>query len=339
MRFYIFILLLPLAISCHTKENKVAVLYDEIMLDHNTGEKHPENPERVRSAALSIKKNANLFNNLIWPSIKSATDDELKLAHTESYLNLVKSEINKLKNNQQAYLSTGDVVISKDSERAARIAVGAGLTGIDMIMRGDVTSAFALVRPPGHHATSNKGMGFCLFNNIAIAAKYLQKKYGIKRILIVDYDVHHGNGTQDIFYDDGSVFYFSVHQHPLYPGTGSASEIGFGNGDGATLNVELSEGSGDDLLIEAFNEKLLPQMKKFKPEFILVSSGFDGHKDDALGGLSYSAFGYRTVARILKNEAKKYTDNKIMFMLEGGYTKSSTNESIIAVIDELTAKN
>jgi acetoin utilization deacetylase AcuC-like enzyme len=203
-------------------------------------------------------------------------------------------------------------------------------------MAKKAASAFALVRPPGHHATSNRGMGFCVYNNIAVAAKYLQKEYGLKRILIVDYDVHHGNGTQDIFYSDESVFYFSVHQHPFYPGTGRENETGQGKGKGATLNVELPEGSGDKLLVSAFEQNLVPAMKNFNPDFILVSSGFDGHKDDLLGGLSYTSNGYKSVATILTELANKYADGRIMFMLEGGYTSSSTNESIIAVLEVLT---
>ena len=330
------ILLMTIAINCSAESNKVAILHSDMMLEHRTGENHPEKPERLSSAVSAVKKNKALSKHFIWPAISKASNDHIRLAHTDDYINLVKSEVERLDGDQQVFLSTGDVVISKDSDEAARFAVGAGIAGIDQIMAKKAASAFALVRPPGHHATSNRGMGFCVYNNIAVAAKYLQKEYGLKRILIVDYDVHHGNGTQDIFYSDESVFYFSVHQHPFYPGTGRENETGQGKGKGTTLNVELPEGSGDKLLVSAFEQNLVPAMKNFNPDFILVSSGFDGHKDDLLGGLSYTSNGYKSVTTILTELANKYADGRIMFMLEGGYTSSSTNESIIAVLEVLT---
>ena len=155
-------------------------------------------------------------------------------------------------------------------------------------MDDNLSSAFALVRPPGHHASSSMGMGFCVYNSVAVVARYLQKKYGLERILIVDFDVHHGNGTQDIFYEDNNVLYFSVHQHPLFPGTGRPNEIGKGEGEGYTLNVELPKGSGNNEVIEAFNLQLKPAMDQFRPEFVLVSAGFDAHKGDPLGQLNYT---------------------------------------------------
>ena len=327
---------MTITLNCAAEINKVAILYSDMMLEHKTGENHPEKPERLSSAVSAVKKNKALSKHFIWPAISKASNDHIRLAHTDDYINLVKSEVERLDGDQQVLLSTGDVVISKDSDEAARFAVGAGITGIDHIMDKKAGSAFALVRPPGHHATSTRGMGFCVYNNIAVAAKYLQKEYGLKRILIVDYDVHHGNGTQDIFYSNESVFYFSVHQHPFYPGTGRENETGQGKGKGATLNVELPEGSGDKLLVSAFEQNLVPAMKNFNPDFILVSSGFDGHKDDLLGGLSYTSKGYKSVATILTKLAKEYADGRIMFMLEGGYTASSTNDSIIAVLEALT---
>ena len=336
LKKFSIILLTSITFNCFAETNKIAILYSDMMMEHKTGKKHPEKPERLSSAVKAVKKNNAISKYLIWPSITKANNDHIQLAHTEAYISLVKSEVERLNGDQQALLSTGDVVISKGSDEAARFAVGAGITGIDQIMTKKASSAFALVRPPGHHATSNRGMGFCVYNNISIAAKYLQEEYGLKRILIVDYDVHHGNGTQDIFYGDDSVFYFSVHQHPFYPGTGRENEIGQGKGVGATLNVELSEGSDDKLLVNAFEQNLVPAMKNFDPDFILVSSGFDGHKDDLLGGLSYTSNGYKSVATILTKLANEFADGKIMFMLEGGYTTSSTNESIIAVLEVLT---
>ena len=292
-------------------EKKVGIFYDERFLLHNTGAGHPENPERLIPVINALKKNDQIISNTIWPSFNEATNDELELAHTKEYIELVNRQISQLKNNNTAYLSTGDTPISKDSNLVAKLAVGAGLEAVDQIMSEDISAAFALVRPPGHHATSSVGMGFCIYNSIAVVARYLQKKYGLERILIVDFDVHHGNGTQDIFYEDNNVFYFSVHQHPLFPGTGRPNEIGKGEGEGYTLNVELPKESGNNEVIEAFNLQLRPAMDKFKPEFVLVSAGFDAHKGDPLGQLNYTDSGYGAVAEILQDISQKYANGKI----------------------------
>ena len=330
-------------------EKKVGIFYDEStstfswhFLLHNTGVPfpgHPENPERLIPVINALKKNDQIISNTIWPSFNEATNDELELAHTKEYIELVNRQISQLKNNNTAYLSTGDTPISKDSNLVAKLAVGAGLEAVDQIMSEDISAAFALVRPPGHHATSSVGMGFCIYNSIAVVARYLQKKYGLKRILIVDFDVHHGNGTQDIFYEDNNVFYFSVHQHPLFPGTGRPNEIGKGEGEGYTLNVELPKESGNNEVIEAFNLQLRPAMDKFKPEFVLVSAGFDAHKGDPLGQLNYTDSGYGAVAEILQDISQKYANGKILYMLEGGYNAENVSQSVQKILSVLISKN
>ena len=255
-----------------------------------------------------------------------------------NYIKTVEHETSLLINNSTSYLSTGDTVISKQSNHVARLAVGSGIKGVDMIMSKQISSAFALVRPPGHHATATKGMGFCIFNNIAVAARYLQQQYGLKRILIVDFDVHHGNGTQDIFYEDNSVFYFSVHQHPFYPQSGRPTESGIGRGKGFTLNVDLPEGSGDNELLDTFNNQLKPAMDKFKPEFVLVSAGFDAHEGDLLGQLNYTSSGYKQTALILKDIAEKYALGRTLYMLEGGYVAKNISQSVNEILGVLANK-
>ena len=320
------------------KKNKVAVMYSDQFLLHNTGKNHPENPDRLISVVENLVAHPLLKTSLIWPKFNPASIEHLQLVHSMNYIKTVEYETSLLINNSTSYLSTGDTVISKQSNHVARLAVGAGIKGVDMIMSKEIASAFAIVRPPGHHATATKGMGFCIFNNIAVAARYLQQQYGLKRILIVDFDVHHGNGTQDIFYEDNSVFYFSVHQHPFYPQSGRPTENGIGRGKGFTLNVDLPEGSGDNELLNTFNNQLKPAMDKFKPEFVLVSAGFDAHEGDLLGQLNYTSSGYKKTALILKDIAEKYALGRTLYMLEGGYVADNISQSVNEVLGVLVNK-
>jgi acetoin utilization deacetylase AcuC-like enzyme len=317
---------------------KIALLYDEEFLLHNTGLNHPENPDRIKHAIKFLKNDYKFKSNLIWPTFGYAPIDVIGLVHSEKYINLVKQESERL-NKSSAILSTGDTVISEKSYQVARKSVGAMTEGIDQIMQGKAFSAFAFTRPPGHHAFRDKGMGFCIFNNVAIAAKYLQNKYGVKRILIVDFDVHHGNGTQDIFYSDNSVFYFSIHQHPFYPGTGRPSERGIGDGYGFTLNIDLPKDSGDKEFITGLSNQLIPAMDKFKPEFILVSAGFDAHENDLLGQLKYSNDGYKKATDILLSIAKKYSMNRMMFVLEGGYEPTNITEASKSILSVMISNH
>lgn len=313
----------------------VAILYDEIFLEHNTGSGHPERPERLFEVIDTLKNNPDFKYDLVWPKVRKADNSEIALAHSDKYIQLVESEIRALDNDSPTFLSTGDTVISPKSLDVAQMSVGASLVGIDEIMNGNVKAAFSFNRPPGHHATEDRGMGFCIYNHAAIAAKYLKSKYSLSRVLIIDFDVHHGNGTQDIFYDDPSVFYFSIHQHPFYPGTGRPTETGMADGEGFTLNIDLPKGSGDEEFIKGFSEELIPKMNDFKPEFILISAGFDAHDNDLLGKLSYTPKGYSQVAQIINSIYKNSNAKGIMYMLEGGYVPENIDNASQAIIKRL----
>lgn len=285
---------------------------------HLTGEGHPERPERVLVILESLKRAGLLTKeNLIVP--RMVTDNELLLCHTEEYVKLVSDEV-AITGSNLTYLSTGDVVVMNRSDEIARLAVGGVLEAVDAVMKGTYKSVFCVTRPPGHHACTSIGMGFCLYNNIAIGARYAQRAYGIKRVLIADWDVHHGNGTQQIFYEDGSVFYFSTHQYPLYPMTGAENEIGVGEGKGTTFNVPIARGAYSRVeVLRAFRELLPEAMEQFRPELVMISAGFDGHERDPLGGfnLTDNDFGELTLA--VREIAEKYANGRIVSVLEGGY--------------------
>jgi acetoin utilization deacetylase AcuC-like enzyme len=230
-----------------------------------------------------------------------------------------------------------DTPVSAESYRVALAAVGGVLATVDAVMEGKIRNAFCAIRPPGHHALKDRAMGFCLFNNVAIAARYLQKKHKLERILIVDWDVHHGNGTQAAFDGDATVFYFSVHQHAFYPGTGTAEETGAGKAVGTKLNVPLPAGSGDAEYKRAFEEKLRPAARAFRPDFVLVSAGFDAHEGDRLGRMKVTTQGYAELARIVKSIAEMCCQGRLVLLLEGGYTLdnlASASEAVIRVLME-----
>src|SRR6266852_4393098 len=235
---------------------QTGLLFDEVYLGHlagNTG--HPERPERLIAIRDGLER-AGVLKSLYGIAPRRVTDQELELVHKPSDVALVRRELSNLRGLKE--LSTGDTLASTDSLRAAEFAAGGVLNVVDAVMAGKVRNAFAAVRPPGHHATPDRGMGFCIFNNVAIAARYAQKKYGVERVLIADWDVHHGNGTQDIFYGDPSVFFFSTHQSPWYPGTGDPDETGAGAGEGATLNCPFPAGAGREQILGAFRRRLAP---------------------------------------------------------------------------------
>ena len=291
------------------------LVYDPLFTDHNTGSGHPEQPKRTR-LTYKVLKERGLTEQCRSLPVKKCKEDFLRLAHHPEYLATAKEDIISGKNT----LSTGDTQICKESWDIALAATGGLLNAVDEIITGDIKRIFSLSRPPGHHATPSRGMGFCIFNHIAIAARYAQEEHKIGKVLIVDWDVHHGNGTQDIFYDDESVLFFSTHQYPWYPGTGSKEETGTGKGLGSTLNIPLPSGSGRKDLVEgAFGQDLIKKVVSFKPELILISAGFDSRVDDPLGQFTLSDQDFFDLTQLLLGTAKEFSNGRVLSVLEGGY--------------------
>jgi acetoin utilization deacetylase AcuC-like enzyme len=226
-------------------------------------------------------------------------------------------------------------MVCRESLRVARLAVGGILESVDRVAAGKASRAFCAVRPPGHHATASRGMGFCIFNNVAIAARHAQKRHGIERVVIIDWDVHHGNGTQDIFYEDASVFYFSTHQSPWYPGTGAASETGRGKGLGATLNCPFPAGAGIKEIGGAFRDQFLPAMEKFRPQLVLISAGFDSRMGDPLGQFTLKDEDFASLTGMLIDLAQKHAGGRLISVLEGGYNLKGLASATAAHLQRL----
>jgi acetoin utilization deacetylase AcuC-like enzyme len=282
---------------------------------HRTGAGHPERPERVRAIVEKLEADGILARTqAIAP--RPATDDEILRCHTADYLQTVKRDVAAGRDR----LSTGDTSLSALSLETARLAAGGLLAAVDAVMAGRVNNVCAVVRPPGHHATPDRGMGFCLFNNVALAARHAQARHGVKRVLIADWDVHHGNGTQDIFYGDGTVLFFDTHQSPLYPGTGSRAETGAGAGAGCIFNRPFRAGAGRAEIVGAFRDDLVPAADAFRPELVLVSAGFDSRIDDPLGGFTLTDDDFAELTGIVKAIAAKHAQGRLVSTLEGGYS-------------------
>jgi acetoin utilization deacetylase AcuC-like enzyme len=287
---------------------------DSRVKKHHTPAGHPEQAARF-SAVLNRLEWSGLTHDLVRLPARSATDDELALAHTSDYLSLVESEVAA----RAHCLSTGDTDICPESAAAARLAAGSVLSALDAVFAREVPNAFCLVRPPGHHASAARGMGFCLFNNVAVAARYARQKHAAERVLIVDWDVHHGNGTQDIFYEDGNVLFFSTHQSPWYPGTGARNETGEGAGAGKIINCPFSAGAGRAEIAGAFREQLLPAARAFQPDLVLISAGFDSRINDPLGHFLLTDSDFRELTALLLELAAKFCHGRVVSVLEGGY--------------------
>jgi len=300
---------------------RVAYITDQIYLKHDTGVSHPESPERLRAIDRAIDP---LRDSLIELSPISVSEDILRYIHDQSHINKV-----KLASHSKIAIDP-DTICSHDSYNAALTAVGAGVVAVDAIKKDQLDRAFCAVRPPGHHATPTDAMGFCLFNNIAITARYAQRQ-GYEKIMIVDFDVHHGNGTQDAFWRDSSVLYFSSHQAFTYPGTGNESEIGEGIGEGYTSNHPLMPDSGDREILEIYIDELPTLFDSFKPDLLLVSAGYDLHESDPLASLNITTDG---ISKIVK-EILSQSDIPSIFMLEGGYDPKALGENIKITIEEM----
>ena len=307
-----------------------AILADPVYKEHQTGRSHPERPARMDAVVSALERDGAIKDALRIP-VRSATEDELALCHTRSYIEIARRDVASGARD----LSTGDTQISPQSFEVALKAAGGLLNAVDAVVGRKASNAFCAVRPPGHHATPDRGMGFCLFNNVAIAARYAQKKYGIARVAIVDWDVHHGNGTQDIFYGDGSVFYFSTHQSPWYPGTGAVNETGEGKGKDATLNCPLQAGSGHQEILGAFQSKLIPAMRDFKPELVLLSAGFDSRVGDPLGQFTLSDADFAELTTLMLEVANQYAGGRLVSVLEGGYSLTGLAAASAAHVEAL----
>jgi len=301
-------------------------------LDHVTAPGHPERVERLQ-AILAMMESSGLNRQVTAIVPRPATEAEICRLHDREYLRRLEGACVKGKH----HIDCADSSICEDTYRTALLAAGAALVAADAIYDGSIDNAFCAVRPPGHHAERDRSMGFCMFGNVAIAAKYIQDRHGAKRVLIYDWDVHHGNGTQHLLEDDPSVFFCSFHQHPdtLYPGTGYAHETGRGAGEGFTLNVTFRPGDGDDEYIRAFDDVFLPAARKFKPDFVLVSAGYDAHKRDPLAHIELSERGFAHLARGVKQLAAESCGGKLICLLEGGYDLTALAANVKQTVEIL----
>lgn len=304
---------------------KTAFLYDPAFLDHQTGWAHPEKSQRLK-AVIKHLKSTGLWDLLRHLPVSPAPSEALWTVHTPAYVDQIRqaSEVGKLFKPDEATIG------SRDTFAAALMATGSVLNAIDAVMKGEVSNAFCAVRPPGHHALPNRAMGFCFFNNVAIGARYLQRRYGLSRIAIVDWDIHHGNGTQAVFYSDPSVLYISLHQESIYPGSGHSTETGEGPGAGFTLNRPMPAGATDADYQQIFACDVIPALNRFRPAFILISAGFDGHRDDPLASTALTAQGFGELTLLISKVAETHCHGRLVSVLEGGYNPIALSASVEA---------
>ena len=305
---------------------KSGLLLDTLYTEHDSGYHHPEAPGRI----LAIEReliSQGLTGKCLSIAPRDVEDEEVLLCHTAAYLKTVVTEID---GTRSGMLSTGDTSFGPESLRVARKAAGGMLQAVDAVIGGEARNAFCAVRPPGHHATRGRGMGFCIFNNAAIAARYAQRKHGIERVAIIDWDVHHGNGTQDIFYEDGTVFYFSTHQHPWYPGTGLRHETGAGAGKGTTLNAPLPAGTGMAAIEKAFRGEFSAKVREFRPDLVIISAGFDSRVEDPLGEFRLTDPDFVKLTNLLVEIAGEFAEGRLISVLEGGYNQPGLAKAVAA---------
>lgn len=310
------------------KPRQVGIHYDAIYERHDTGPDHPESIHRYQVLTKALSALPDEFIRL---PRRTAEISEILLAHEHYYHDLVYQDVESFAHK----LRSGDTAICEESYDVAREATGAMLEAVDAVMQGQVSSVFCAVRPPGHHATATRGMGFCIFNHVAIAAKYLQQRHKLRRIAIIDWDVHHGNGTEDIFIEDPSVFYVSLHEDGNYPGTGPASERGRLGGEGFTLNIPLKHGSDGKTALQAWDTQITPTLDAFQPEFILISAGFDARVDDPVGGLAWTDATFVAMTQRCLALADRHAKGHIVSVLEGGYNPAGLASAAVAHIKAL----
>jgi acetoin utilization deacetylase AcuC-like enzyme len=308
---------------------KTAVYRDDLFLEHQPGYGHPESSDRLRVIYDELDKK-KVGDHFIYPRFDPASHDIIRLNHSDK---LVK-RVADTQGVDHDYLDA-DTSTSARSYEAACLAVGALIDGIRRMDQGEIDNAFCPVRPPGHHAELDQSMGFCLFNNVAIGARWAMQELGMKRIMIIDWDLHHGNGTQHSFYDTEKVLYLSSHQYPYYPGTGALVETGRGEGSGYTINVPLRGGQGDMEFARIFNELVVPVARQYKPELILISCGFDIYNGDPLGAMQVSPDGFGWMTRKMVEVAEEVCNGKLLITLEGGYNLTGMRDGALAVLAEL----
>ena len=309
---------------------KTGLVYHPAFLEHDMGPGHPESPNRLRAIMQQLEESGTAAR-LTRIEPRRAEEEWITQIHSPSYV----ASLNRQAPTNGRVSLDPDTSLGPGSLHAAYMAAGGVLAAVDAIMANQVEHVFCAVRPPGHHAEAGRAMGFCLFNNVAIAARYVQKKYGLTRVLIVDWDVHHGNGTQHSFDEDPSVLFFSTHQYPHYPGTGRGTDRGKGIGEGFTINVPMEAGEGDEEYHAIFLKSLVPAADAFKPEFVIISAGFDAHKDDPLASMGLTEAGYADLTNIVAGIAKCHAKGRILSSLEGGYQLTALAASVEAHVNTL----
>jgi acetoin utilization deacetylase AcuC-like enzyme len=311
---------------------RTGLVYHPAFLDHDMGLGHPESPQRLK-AIMNRLESTGMLDRLVRIEPVPAQDEWLLQIHTAAYLQGLKAHAPA-----DGHVSLDpDTSMSPGTLTAAYLAAGGALAGIDAVMTGRAAHVFCAVRPPGHHAERDRAMGFCFFNNVAVATRYAQRRHGARRVLIVDWDVHHGNGTQHSFEADPSILFFSTHQFPHYPGTGRAAERGKGKAEGLTINVPFSAGKGDEEYREVFERVLVPAADSFKPDFVIVSAGFDAHRDDPLASMGLTERGYADLTRIVVNIALRHCRGRVLSCLEGGYHLPALAASVESHLSALLA--
>jgi len=309
---------------------RTGYIFHEQYLRHDAGG-HPENSGRLVAIEKKVRA-SSLYKDLVHLEPRRATEAEIAANHDRALIETIRQSAS----NGLQYVDRETFVCS-GSYDAALLSAGAGLTAVDQVLDRHCDNVFAAVRPPGHHAEHDRAMGFCLFNNVAIAARYAIRERGLNRVFIFDWDVHHGNGTQHSFYNDPSVYYSSIHQYPCYPGTGSANETGSGDGLGTTLNFPLDADSGDYEYLDIVGNKLIPEIFKFKPDLIIISAGFDAHEADPLAEMAVSTDCYGTLTRLIADVAEEVCGGRLISMLEGGYDPVALSDSVLIHLENLSA--
>ncbi|HEX7174538.1 MAG TPA: histone deacetylase [Pyrinomonadaceae bacterium] len=310
---------------------KTAIIHHPVYEKHDTGDGHPETAARYAAVMRALRDDQQLWPRLLELEAPAAPRGDVQACHTPQHFKRVERAVSE----GLGYLDA-DTIVSMRSLEAALRASGAGLRAVDAVMKGEARNAFLPVRPPGHHATSERAMGFCLFNTVAVAARYAQNRYAeVERVAVVDWDVHHGNGTQGIFYDDPSVFFFSAHQYPWYPGTGARGETGVGRGRGTSLNVPLKAGTPAAEHRRAFDAALSEIGAKFKPDLVIISAGFDAHTSDPLGQLTLEDDDFVAMTRTVKQWAADACGGRVVSCLEGGYNLQTLGATALAHVRAL----